>query len=204
MAEWKNACRLSFVKAEHYVVIADEQSHRAVWSRGGGHADQTRQEDHRWVCDLALLLLLGAGADGCIADTYRSRVLSHTEGKFSSTQHHESDRISARLCVSRHRRAVCPEANRRQRHRHLRHGGRPLQVQELQLAFIILSVSLFKKKNVTADGAPLCAELPARWVRASLQRSTRRCCVRPGATRSVLMEDSIKIIPWPLTALFQL
>lgn len=56
-------------------MIADKQSHRAVWRCGGGHADQTRQEDHRWVCHSALLLL-GAGADDCVG-----RVLSHAGGE---------------------------------------------------------------------------------------------------------------------------
>lgn len=128
-AEWKHSCCLSFVKSEHYVVISDQQSHRAVWSRGGGHVDQTRQEDYRWVC--------------CCCCRCREQVQTVVavvfwvtpEGKFSSTQHHESRPISAHLCLSRHRRAVCPEEDRRQRHRHLRHGGGPLQVRQPHLPF---------------------------------------------------------------------
>lgn len=137
------------------IVIADNQSHRAVWSRCGRHADQTRQEDYRWVCHfslLLLLLLLGVSSQPSLSPA--------TDEQFVLKRIADSaiDIYAMVVVLSRCR--------------------------DLVLASAFLSVLLSKTKTwLLTVLLPLCAELPARWVRARLQRSTRRCCVRPGARR---------------------
>lgn len=177
-----------------FIVIADKQSHRTVWCRGGGHADQTRQEDHRWVCDSAPLV----GGNRCRRlQLWQWCSASRWRGNATALQREDLDLISPKahgpsLCFPPQTSSLSwresPTAPSTSTPWWSSSPGAGTRILFYRLVYPHHPHPPLKKKRkpcwiLNVDGALLCSELPARWVRAPLQLSTRRCCVRPGARR---------------------